>query len=456
MDIANVLDMQREFFNSGNTRYTEYRLNALRKLKANIKRMEGDILAALYADLSKAGMEAYITEVGIVYDEINYMLKNTRRLSKPRYKLSPLSHMPSRLVEYKEPYGNVLIISPWNFPFLLTISPLVDALAAGNTALVKPSAKAAHTKNIMQKLIENTFPPEYVYFVSGGREQNANLLDYHYDYIFFTGSKNFGKQVMKKAAEHLTPVTLELGGKSPCIIDKNCNMDLAVKRSMFGKLTNAGQVCVAPDYFLVHEDIAEEFISKCKARIQEIYTDDPLTCDYYPNIISKQEFDRILSLIDVEKTVFGGKSYANSLKIEPTLLYPVNLQDACMSMEIFGPIIPVIPYNNHEENLNIIAKNPTPLALYIFTEDKKIADYYIKNVRFGGGCINDTLMHVGTNKIGFGGVGQSGMGLYHGKYGFDTFTHTKGMVDTSTRFDMPVRYLPPSKWKKSILKRVLK
>ena len=245
-------------------------------------------------------MEAYITEVGIVYDEINYMLKNTRKLSKPRYKLSPLSHMPSRLVEYKEPYGNVLIISPWNFPFCLLFRPLLMRLRRAILQLLS-QAQRRRTQKHYAKAYESTFPPKYVYFVSGGREQNANLLDYHYDYIFFTGSKNFGKQVMKKAAEHLTPVTLELGGKSPCIIDKNCNMDLAVKRSMFGKLTNAGQVCVAPDYFLVHEDIAEEFIQKCKARIQQVYTEEPLNCDYYPNIISKQEFDRVLSLIDAEK-----------------------------------------------------------------------------------------------------------------------------------------------------------
>ena len=456
MDLPEVLQSQQEFFETGATRNPAIRAAALKKLYKNIKSAESDIRKALYKDLNKDALESVATEIGVVLREISYMIKRLKGFSKPKRRISPLSHMPSHIMEYCDPYGAVLIISPWNFPFLVTLSPLVDAVAAGNTCIVKPSAKAPATKAVIQKLLEESFPKNYVYMVEGGREENADLLDHKYDYIFFTGSKGFGKEVMKKAAEHLTPVTLELGGKSPCIIDKSCKLDITVKRAVFGKLTNAGQVCVAPDYFLAHEDIADSFIDALIKRIEEVYTKDPINCPYYPKIISEKDFDGVLSRIDTGKVIYGGKSDRDKLKIEPTIIYPAEISDKCMQEEIFGPIIPIIPFNSYEDTLKIIDKHPRPLAMYVFAEDKNIAQFYIQRVRFGGGCINDTLMHVATHKIGFGGVGESGMGLYHGKYGFDTFTHKKGLVVSSTRFDMPVRYVPNTKNKIRIIKTFIR
>ncbi|MDO5021792.1 MAG: aldehyde dehydrogenase family protein [Eubacteriales bacterium] len=456
MELQEIIKSQNEFFETGATRNPAIRIAALKKLYDNIVKNESDIRKALYEDLNKDALESMTMEIGITLSEISYMLKNINKLSKPKRRMSPLSHMPSHLMEYCDPYGTVLIIAPWNFPFLLSITPLIDAIAAGNTCIIKPSAKAPATKAIIKKLLDSSFPENYVYTVEGGREQNANLLDFKYDYIFFTGSKSFGREIMKKASEHLCPITLELGGKSPCIVDKSCNLEITAKRTVFGKLTNAGQVCVAPDYFLVHEDIVQDFIKTFIERTEEIYTKDPINCPYYPKIITEKDFNQVLGRIDKEKTIYGGKFNRENLKIEPTIIYPATLADKCMQEENFGPIVPIIPFSSYQDTLKIINAHPEPLALYVFAEDKNVVQYYMQRVRFGGGCINDTLMHVGTHKIGFGGVGQSGMGLYHGKYGFDTFTHRKGVVVSSTRFDIPVRYVPNTKNKMRIIKRLMR
>ena len=455
-NVQEILNKQNEFFDSGKTRDVNFRLEYLKKLKKNIIAKEKDILSALYTDLSKSELEAYATEIGTVLSELSYMIKNAKRLSKTKYMLAPMSHFPGKLMETRDPYGCVLVISPWNFPFQLTLMPIIDAVAAGNTIICKPSKQAPAIKEVMKNLIAETFPPEYVTIISGGRDENADLLDLKYDYIFFTGSVNIGKYIMSKAAPNLTPVSLELGGKSPCIVDKSCNLDVAVNRIVFGKFTNAGQICVAPDYLLVHDDIVDTFIEKVKSRITEVYSNEPLSCPHFPKIINDREFDRVVSLIDPEKVVFGGKYDKSIRKIEPTIMKGVTLDDKVMSMEIFGPIMPIITFNDHNNNLKIIEKHSRPLALYVFTENKNVKDFYIKNVRYGGGCVNDTLMHTATHKIGFGGVGYSGIGQYHGKHGFDTFTHYKGIVDSATWMDMPARYLPATKSKMATIKLAMK
>ena len=381
-------------------------------------------------------------ETGLVFSEISYMCKHIHSFAKEKRVRTPLAQFHSRSYQKPSPYGVVLIMSPWNYPFLLTMDPLVDAIAAGNTVVMKPSAYSPHTSDIIAKIIAECFPPEYVTVVTGGRAENTCLLNEHFDYIFSTGSQTVGKEVMRQAAEHLTPVTLELGGKSPCIVEKSANLPLAAKRIVFGKFLNCGQTCVAPDYIYCDKTIKDDLIREIRKQITLQFGNTPLDNPDYGKIINEKHFQRILGLIDDKKTVHGGKFQSDALKIEPTVMDFVTFEDPVMQEEIFGPLLPVLTYNSIEEAICTVNQKPHPLALYLFTNSKKIANEVTTRCGFGGGCINDTIIHLATSEMGFGGFGESGMGSYHGKEGFRTFSHYKSIVDKKTWLDLPMRYQP--------------
>jgi aldehyde dehydrogenase (NAD+) len=453
--IAETIGLQRKYFNSGETLDIAFRRKTLRKLKTCILDMENEILQALNCDLGKCECEGYMSEVGMVLDELSYMEKNVKRFAKSRKVRTPLSQFPAKSYMLPVPYGVVLIMSPWNYPFTLTIDPLIDAIAAGNTVIVKPSAYSPASSAVIKKLLSSCFPPEYISVVEGGREVNQELLDQKFDYIFFTGGKTVGKLVLEKASRYLTPVTLELGGKSPCIVDETANLKIAAARIVFGKFLNAGQTCVAPDYLLIQENIKDKLIPYIADEIRRQFGDNPLDNPSYGKIINDKHFNRLLGLMEGEKAVIGGKHNGID-RIEPTVLDGITLESPVMQEEIFGPILPVLTFKNIDEAIGIISRNPTPLALYIFTEDKETEHRVLTQVAFGGGCVNDTIVHLATNQMGFGGVGESGTGSYHGKYGFDTFSHYKSIVKKSTLFDIPVRYQPYNAKKMKLLKWFLK
>ena len=414
------------------------------------------LTAALKTDLGKSRQESYMCEIGLVKSEISYMLSHIGRFSREHRVPTPLAQYISRSFVKTSPYGNVLIMSPWNYPILLTLEPLVDAIAAGNTAIVKPSAYSPASSKAIDKLLSGCFQKEYVAVVQGGRQENSCLLDCDFNYIFFTGSKSVGKEVMKKASERLIPLTLELGGKSPCIVDKSANIKLAAKRIVFGKFVNCGQTCVAPDYILCDQSVKGHLIEEIISQIRQQYGTTPLTSDFYGKIISKKHFDRVLGLIDPQKTVCGGSYDADSLKIEPTIIDNVTWDDAVMQEEIFGPVLPILEYTSIEEAAAKINSMDSPLALYIFSSDKKNIEFVKSRIQFGGGCINDTLIHLATSELPFGGVGESGMGCYHGKAGFDAFSHKKSIVDKKMIIDLPMRYLPYKKVYERLVRLFLK
>lgn len=395
-------------------------------------------------------------EVGLVISEINYMLRHIRRFAREKTVPTPLVQFASRSYVKPVPYGVTLIMSPWNYPVLLTLDPLVDALAAGNTAVVKPSAYSPETSRVMGEILEGIFQPEYVAVIPGGRAENTYLLEEKFDSIFFTGSKNVGMLVMEKAARHLTPVTLELGGKSPCIVDRSANLKLAARRIAFGKYLNCGQTCVAPDYVLCERSVKDEFIGYLREEICRQYGGDPLSNDDYGRIINQKHFERICSLIDPAKLVAGGKSDEAALKIEPAVLDNVSPEDAVMQEEIFGPIMPILTFEGIEEAIAFVNGREKPLALYLFSENKSHIREVTSRCNYGGGCINDVVIHLATSDMGFGGVGESGMGAYHGKRGFDTFSHQKSIVDKKTWLDLPMRYQPYSKLNDWLIKLFLK
>lgn len=440
--ISALVSEQRAFFASGKTLCVCRRKEALKKLYAAIVSREKELTDALQKDLGKSDFESYMCEIGLVLDEISYMLKHIERFAQEKRVRTPLAQFASRSYVKPSPYGVVLIMSPWNYPFLLTIDPLVDALAAGNTAVIKPGAYAPATALAIKELIESTFPREYVSVVTGGRAENACLLDQKFDYIFFTGSKTVGKEVMRKAAEHLTPVTLELGGKSPCIVDKTANLALAAKRIAFGKYLNCGQTCVAPDYVLCHTSVRDRFLELLKAEIVRQYGKEPLQNVDYGRIINQKHFERVSSLIDEDKTVHGGAANPEALQIAPTVMSNVTWNDAVMGEEIFGPVLPVLTFETIDEVIQTVNSHDRPLALYIFSSNKKNIRRVTSKCAFGGGCVNDVIIHLATAHMGFGGVGESGMGAYHGKVGFDTFSHKKSIVDKKTWIDLPMRYQP--------------
>ncbi len=420
-----------------------------------IKKHENEIMSALKLDLNKSEFEAYETEIGIVLEEIKYVIKHLSNWTRPKRVKTPLMHFPSSSVLYTEPYGVVLIMSPWNYPFQLAMVPLVGALAAGNTCVLKPSEYSFHTSEMIEKIMKEVFREEYVAVVRGGREANKSLLDEKFDYIFFTGSPQVGKSVMESAAKHLTPVTLELGGKSPCIVDETANLKLAAKRIVWGKFLNAGQTCVAPDYVLVHKRIKDELIIEMKKYITVFYGKDPLQSEHYPKIINQKHFERLLSLIENSKIVTGGGCNKDSLQIAPTILDHVTWENAVMKEEIFGPLLPILQFERLSDALAAIRERPKPLALYFFTTSKKRERYVMKNASFGGGCVNDTVIHLTNPNMPFGGVGESGMGRYHGKNSYDTFTHQKGVIKKSNLLDINLRY-PPFENHLSILKKIMK
>lgn len=456
MDIQNLVSKQRAFFQSGITLPVAYRRAALEKLKRSIQKHEEDIAHAIQEDLGKSAFESYMCETGIVLSEISYMLKHLGSFAKEKTVWTPLAQFCSRSYKKPSPYGVVLIMSPWNYPFMLTLDPLVDALAAGNTVVLKPSAYSPKTSEMIETIIKECFPENYVAVVSGGRSENQALLQENFDYIFFTGSQAVGKEVMRKASEHLTPVTLELGGKSPCIVTKDADLKLAAKRIVFGKYLNCGQTCVAPDYIYCERSVKDAFVKQVKKQIAKQYSREPLKNPAYGKIINEKHFDRLCGLIDSTKVVYGGKNNKETRQIEPTVMDQITFADPVMQEEIFGPIMPILTFDSIDEVIKNLHSMPSPLALYIFTSNKQIANKVLSNCSFGGGCVNDTIIHLATSEMGFGGVGASGMGAYHGKIGFDTFSHYKSIVDKKTWLDLPMRYQPYKKLNDKLIHMFLK
>ncbi|WP_330399767.1 aldehyde dehydrogenase [Peptostreptococcus faecalis] len=454
VNIQDLVEKQRKFYKEGNTLDYIFRLNSLKKLHEAIKNNEYKIYEALEQDLHKSEFESYMTEIGIVLEEIRTHINNLSKWMKDKKVISPISQFPSKSFIHSEPFGVCLIMSPWNYPFQLTMAPLIGAISGGNCAVLKPSAYSRKTSELIKNIIEKIFPPEYISVVLGSREENSELLNQKFDFIFFTGSINVGKLVMKKASDNLTPLILELGGKSPVIIDDTADISLSAKRVAFGKCVNAGQTCIAPDYVFVKKNKKEEFINEYKKNINEFFPNN----DYkdFPKIINEKHFNRIKSLIDKEKVIFGGEYSDSTMSIFPTLVEENDLNSPVMSEEIFGPILPIITYEKIEECIDYINSKSKPLALYLFTNDKYTEKRIIQSCSFGGGCVNDTIVHFADSKIGFGGVGESGMGRYHGENSFDAFTHKKGILKKSNILDLKMRYHPYNKKKLDLIKKFLK
>ena len=455
MEILEIIQAQKAYFQSGKTLEVSARMAALKRLRSAIEIREEAILEALREDLGKSRFEGYMSEVGMVLDELTYMHRNLPRLAGPQRVRTPLAQFSARSYRLPSPYGCALIISPWNYPFYLSITPMVDALAAGNTVLVKPSAYSPATSAMVEELVRDCFPPEYVAVVTGGRAMNQSLLDQSFDYIFFTGSKAVGQLVMEKASVHLTPVTLELGGKSPCIVDRSADLKTAAARIAFGKFLNVGQTCVAPDYLIVHEDIKDVYLARLVEAIHQQYGEKPLGTADYGRIINDKHFQRLLGLME-SGTIYAGGQHDGSRRIEPTVITDITLDSPIMREEIFGPLLPVLTFRETADIYPIVAANPTPLAFYLFTTDKAQEHELTRRISFGGGCINDTIIHLATTEMGFGGVGESGMGSYHGQAGFDTFTHYKSMVNKANWIDLNMRYQPYSEWKDKLVRMFLK
>ena len=455
-EIKDILQQQNHFFSSGKTIPAEFRLKQLESLKEAMIRHEADLAAALKEDLGKSRMESYMCEIGLTLSELTWMQKHLRSLMRSKRVSTPAAQFAAKSFRSPSPYGTVLIMSPWNYPVLLTLDPLIDAIAAGNTAVVKPSAYAPCTFDVMKTMIEECFPAHYVAVVDGGRAENQALLQQRFDMIFFTGGKTVGREVLRHAAEYLTPVTLELGGKSPCIVDSTAKIRLAAKRIVFGKYLNCGQTCVAPDYILCDKRIRDELITAILAEIEKQFGKEPLKNPNYGKIINEKHFERILGLINGEKLVYGGQSVPESLRIAPTVLNNITWDDAVMGEEIFGPLLPILTFDTLDEALDTVESHPHPLALYFFSEDKAAQKKVLDTCHFGGGCINDTIIHLATSDMPFGGVGESGMGSYHGRVGFETFSHYRSIVDKKTWMDLPIRYQKYTRLKEKMLRMFLK
>ncbi len=431
---------QKAFYRSGVTKELSYRIQALEKLRESIRKNEQSLFHTLKEDLNKSEFEAYATEIGVVLEEIRFTLKHVNDWVKPEKVKTPVSHIGSTSYIYSEPYGVTLIIAPWNYPFQLAIAPLLGAIAAGNCAILKPSELTPKTSELLRKMITDLFPEEYIAVVEGGVEASQALLAEDVDYIFFTGSVPVGKVIMQAAAKNLTPVTLELGGKSPCIVHHDASIKLAAKRIAWGKFINAGQTCVAPDYLYVQESIRDELLQEIQLATQELYGEKALENSDYTRIVSKRHFDRLLTFLNNGDMFMGGGSNEETLTIEPTVLTGITWNDPIMQDEIFGPILPVLPYRELSEVIDGIHKHPNPLALYLFSENESIQQEVLHHISFGGGCINDTVYHLASPYLPFGGVGSSGIGAYHGKGSFDTFSHRKSVLKQTTKFDLPFRY----------------
>ncbi|WP_067728155.1 aldehyde dehydrogenase [Oceanobacillus damuensis] len=445
----------RTFFMNGNTVDYEFRKRQLLKLRDMLKDNEHKIYRALKRDLNKSKHETLTTELGLLYSEIDLTLKNLRGWMEPEKVQSPITHKGSKSYIMKEPLGVVLVISPWNYPLQLAVAPVIGAISAGNCVLIKPSEHASTTSAILADMFKQTFDSSYITVIEGGQETSEILLKQRFDYIFFTGSSHIGKIVMRAASEHLTPVTLELGGKSPAIVDEDANINLTAKRIVWGKFTNAGQTCVAPDYVYVHEKAKFKLLKAMKKHIIALYGKDPLENDDYTRIINEKNFERLEKFLLEGTVLHGGATSRKSLMIEPTILDKITWEDSIMKEEIFGPILPVLSFTNIEDALYKIRRMEKPLALYYFGENEKMQQQVMEYVSFGGGSINDTLYHLANPHLPFGGVGNSGMGAYHGKYSFDTFTHRKSIMKQTTKFDLPFRY-PGSKLASTVVKNLMK
>ncbi len=456
MDISEIVAQQKAFFQTGQTLPVAFRIDALKHLYQEILEHETEIQNALQTDLGKSDYEGFMCETGLVLSEISYMLKHIRSYSRAHKVPTPLVQFAAKSFVKPVPYGNTLILSPWNYPFLLTLEPLADAIAAGNTAVVKPSAYAPATGEVIGRLLGELFPPEYVAVVTGGRKENTTLLEQKFDMIFFTGSQSVGKEVLRHAAENLTPAVLELGGKSPCIVDETADIRLAAKRIVFGKYLNCGQTCVAPDYILCQESVREKLLDALCAEIKKQFGETPLQNPDYGKIINRKHMERLLGLIVPEKVVIGGEYDEQSLKIAPTVMDHVTMDDAVMQEEIFGPILPVLTFSAFDQLFPRLHNTPKPLALYIFSSRRDRIQAITSRIPFGGGCINDAVMHLVTSEMGFGGVGESGMGSYHGKAGFDAFSHKKSILDKKTWIDLPMRYQPYQRRFSRLLKLFLR
>ena len=456
MDIQTLAAAQRAHFQTGATLTLPARREALQTLRREILAREGEITAALAADLNKSPAESYMCEVGMTLAELSFAIRHLPRWMKDRRRPTPLAQFPARSLVVSQPYGVALVMSPWNYPFLLAMTPLIGAIAAGNCCVVKPSAYSPAASAVIRDIITACFPPEYVAVVEGGRAENNTLLDQKFDYVFFTGGVAVGREVMTKAAARLTPVTLELGGKSPCIVDATAKLDLAAKRIVFGKLLNCGQTCVAPDYLLADSRIKDELLSHIRKWIETLYGQDPLDNQGYVRMVNEKHFRRVMSLIDPGKVVFGGGGDPASLKVQPTILDNVSPEDPVMGEEIFGPLLPVLTFDRIQQARDFVNSRPRPLALYLFSEDRAVQEDFLRRVPFGGGCINDTVIHLATSHLPFGGVGDSGMGGYHGRASFNTFSHRKSVVKKSTWLDLPVRYPPYTPEKEKLLRLFLR
>ncbi len=441
-EIQTLLEKQRNFYKSGATISVKFRIRQLKKLYATIKKYEDEVNEALKTDLGKSCYEGFMCESGLVLSEISYMIRHTKRFAKRKTVYTPITNFASHSFKQPVPYGDTLIMSPWNYPFLLTIDPLADAIAAGNTAIVKPSAYSPATSKIIEKIIAESFAPEYIAVVTGGRAENSALLEQKFDFVFFTGSQAVGKEVLRHTAEYLTPVVLELGGKSPCIVDASANIKLAAKRIVFGKYLNCGQTCVAPDYILCESSVKDKFVNEVIRQIKLQYGKNPLENKDYGKIINEKHFERLCGLIDKDKVIAGGETNKETNQIAPTVMDNVTYDDAVMGEEIFGPIMPILTFDNFDKLVEELKGKDKPLALYLFSGNKKHIKRVTTELSYGGGCINDVVVHLATSEMGFGGVGQSGMGSYHGRDGFEAFSHYKSVMDKKTWIDLPMRYQP--------------
>lgn len=454
--IKRLVERQRAYFALGETLDVRSRRDALGRLYDAVRAHEGDIAAALASDLGKPAGEAYLCETGLSLREIRYLRDHLERWSRPRRVRTELSCWPARCVSLPVPYGVALVMAPWNYPFLLTLEPLAGALASGNCCVVKPSAYAPASSTVLRQIVEESLPPELAVVVEGGRAENDALLDQRWDYVFFTGSPAVGRSVMERAARWLTPVSLELGGKSPCIVDATADLRLAARRIAFGKWLNVGQTCVAPDYLLVERPVKDQLLALLAQEVRAMYGPDALANPAYGKIVNEKHFRRVAGLIDPAKVVMGGRTDECALKIEPTVMDAVTADDAVMQEEIFGPVLPVVAVDSLAEAETFVRARETPLALYLFTRDREAERHIMRHVPFGGGCVNDTVMHLTSSELGFGGMGASGMGSYHGKRSFDTFSHEKSIVERGAWPDVPLRYKPERAWKAALAHLVLR
>lgn len=456
LDMKQLVEAQRHFFLTGATREIRFRREALRTLRRSLKAFEPRLKAALLADLGKCAAESYMSEIGMTLSGLRDALAHLRRWSCPRRVSVPLAQFPSTARIIPEPYGVALVMSPWNYPVLLSLDPLVAALAAGNCCVLKLSEHAPRVAEVLEEMLSSAFPRDVVAVVQGDVETCRALLSQPFDYIFFTGSPAVGREVMQAAARHLTPVTLELGGKSPCIVDETANIRLAARRIAFGKVLNAGQTCVAPDYVLVHRSRREEFTASFRTAVQEMLGEDPLKNPTYTRIVNHRHYERLMGLMEGARASVGGRGNEENLRVEPTLLEDITSDSPCMQQEIFGPLLPLLSYETLEEVEDFILSRPKPLACYLFTASRAVEKRLLSSLSFGGGCINDTVIHLAVPGLPFGGVGNSGMGAYHGYAGFRTFSHDKSVLKKATWLDLPFRYHPFNAFRETVLRLFLR